>query len=139
MLEIFEGIEDEGQEETKLPEDFEIDFDALKLTGRKVSGAKALEVWCFFALSIERYRYRAFSWQYGIETEDLIGTSYGRDFSESEIKRRITDALCVHPNISDVSDFEISFDGGTLSVSCTVETDFGEIQISPSLMEELYV
>ena len=139
MLEVFDGIEDEEQEETRLPEDFEFDFERKKLTGKKVTGLKAIEVWCFFALSIERYRYRAFSWEYGIETEDLIGASYGKDFSESEIKRRITDALCVHPNISEVTDFEISFDEGKLSVGCTVETDFGDLLLLPELTEELYV
>lgn len=139
MLEVFEGIEDEEQTEAKLPEDFEIDFKTMKLTGKKVTGAKAIEVWCYFALKIERYRFRAFSWEYGVETEDLIGTNYGRDFSESEFKRRITEALCVHPNISDVNDFEISFEGDTLFVNCTVETDFGNLRLSSELTEELYV
>lgn len=139
MLEIFQDIEDEGAQEARLPEEYEFDFRAHKLTGKKVSGKEALKVWCYFALAIERYRFRAFSWQYGFESEDIIGESYGRDFSESEIKRRITDALCVHPNISDISNFEITFSGSKIEIGCKIETDFGEIELTADETEVIYV
>ena len=65
MLEVFQDIEQEEEAETRIPEEYEVDFDTMKLTGRKVSGNEALKIWCFFALKTERYRYRAFSWEYG--------------------------------------------------------------------------
>jgi len=139
MLEVFQELEEEEQEEAIFPEEFEIDFQSKKLTGKKVSGNDALKVWCFLALQIERYRFRAFSWEYGAEFEELIGASYGRDFSESEIKRRITEALCVHPFISDVTNFNVSFEGERLSVSCTVETNFGSFELSDSETEVINV
>lgn len=135
MLEVFQGLEEEEQEEAALPEEYEVDFNTMRLTSRKVSGKEALKIWCFFALKTERYRYRAFSWEYGAEFEDLIGTSWGRDFQESEIKRRITQALCVHPYITDVSDFEVSFEGKKLLVKCTVETDFGSFELNEDMTE----
>lgn len=135
MLEVFQGIEEEEQEAAPLPEEYEIDFNTMKLTGKKVSGKEALKIWCFFALKIERYRFRAFSWEYGAEFEDLIGASFGRDFQESEIKRRIAEALCVHPYITDVSDFEVSFENDRLFLKCTVETDFGSFVLNEGATE----
>ena len=38
------------QEETKEPKDYEIDFKTGKLTGRMVTGIKAIEQWIYLAL-----------------------------------------------------------------------------------------
>ena len=139
MLEVFQDIEQEEEAETRIPEEYEVDFNTMKLTGRKVSGNEALKIWCFFALKTERYRYRAFSWEYGSEFEEMIGTNFGRDFQESEIKRRIAETLCVHPYISDVGNFEVSFQNQRLLVSCRVETDFGSFELSTDITEDIYV
>ncbi|MCM1364713.1 MAG: DUF2634 domain-containing protein [Faecalibacterium sp.] len=126
MLEVFENISEEDIEETAEIWDYGIDFDTGQLTGEIVHGVDALKVWIFFALQVARYRYRAFSWNYGSETDDMIGKSYGRDYTESEVKRMISECVCCHPNIDSCDNFTVNFEDSLISVSFSIVTDFGD-------------
>ena len=136
MLEIFSGIDTADEEESSLPWDFGIDFETGLLNGKIVYGAEALAVWCYFALNIQRYRYRAFSWNYGSESDKLIGHSYGKDYTESEIKRMISECVCCHPNISGIEEFSIKFSESNITVSFRIITDFGNSDINIVLAGE---
>ena len=77
-------------------------------------------------LNTQRYKYIIYSWNYGVELEDLVGqpTSYVC----SELQRRITEALTQDDRIESVSDFE--FDTSKRhEVVCTfkVHTIFGDV------------
>ena len=77
-------------------------------------------------LNTERYKYLIYSWNYGVEFDDLIGESVS--YVCSEIQRRITEALVQDDRIESVSDFE--FDTSKKhEVVCTfvVHTIFGDI------------
>lgn len=129
MLEVFSDLEIDEESESEFPQEYGIDFSTGKLTGEIVSGVEALKVWCFFALRIERYKYRAFGWDYGSEVFDLYGKTYGFDYIESEVKRMITDCVCAHPNISDCDNFVFENNGSVVRVTFSIVTDFGETEI----------
>ena len=66
MFPFEEELEDELQEEEEYyPREYEIDFKTGKLTGRIVEGAKALAMWAFLALQVDRYTFYTYSWDYG--------------------------------------------------------------------------
>lgn len=129
MLEVLRDIEEEESAEEIFTE-YGIDFETGQLTGDVVTGKEAVRVWAFFALQIQRYRYRIFTWNYGSEAETLIGTNYGRDYTESEIKRFITDCLSVNPYITGIDDFKIKFEGSSLTASFTIQTSYGDTQMT---------
>lgn len=53
----------------------------------------------------ERYEHDIYSWDYGIELQDLHGKSI--PYVMSEIKQRITDALTADDRIETISDFSV--------------------------------
>jgi len=77
-------------------------------------------------LHTERYRYLIYTPDYGSELEGLIG----RDplFVQSELKRRIREALMQDDRIEDVTNFNIRFDGDSALVRFTVVSVFGDFE-----------
>ncbi len=80
----------------------------------------------YLILSIERYRYPVYSWNYGIELEDLIGQPI--PYVMSEVKTRITEALNQDDRITDVSGWGFESSGNSLLVRFTVSTVFGSFE-----------
>jgi len=102
-----------------------IDFDRGRVVGM-VDGLEAVKQAVFLILQTERYRHLIFSPDYGSELEGLIG----RDplYVQSEIKRRIREALMHDDRIEDVTDFSIRFDGDNALVRFTVVSAFGNFE-----------
>lgn len=90
-------IEDEEAmpeiEEEKELEEYEVDFESGKLTGRKISGKEAVKQWIHIALSIDRYHYTQYSWEYGSELRELIGKHYDEAYIMTEAKRMVEEAV----------------------------------------------
>lgn len=85
-----------------------------------------------FALETDRFRYPIMGSNFGTIFDDLVGTDY--EYIRSEISRRILDALLVDDRIVDVRDFVYNRnEGGSMTVSCTVETVLGSIQVSTTI------
>lgn len=104
---------------------FDIDFDRGRITGM-VDGLDAVKQAVFLILHTERYRYLIYTPDYGSELEGLIG----RDplFVQSELKRRIREALMQDDRIEDVTNFNIRFDGDSALVRFTVVSVFGDFE-----------
>ncbi|KNF10052.1 protein of unknown function DUF2634 [Gottschalkia purinilytica] len=96
---------------------------------KKLEGNKALEVWIYKALKTERYRYLAYSWDYGHELESIIGSTFSRKAKESEVKRYVEEALTVNPYIKEISEFRVEFDKDNLYLEFVVKTVYGEVDI----------
>lgn len=104
---------------------FGIDFDRGRVVGM-IDGLEAVKQAVFLILQTERYRHLIFTMNYGSELEMLIG----RDqlFVQSELKRRIREALMQDDRIEDVTNFSISFDGDSALVRFTVVSVFGNFE-----------
>lgn len=95
-----------------------------------VEGLEAIKTWIYKALLTKRYAYPVYSWDYGSEIEDLIGSGYSKAVVESEAKRYVEECLSINPYIKGIKDLITSFSGDDLSIEFTVITDYGEVSVS---------
>jgi len=89
---------------------------------KALEGVEALKVWIEKTIRTARYRWPAYTFQYGCELEDIIGLDIPRVVLESEVRRVIRDALIYDDRIEDVRDFVIERGGDWLKVAFTVIT-----------------
>ena len=95
-----------------------------------VTGKEAVKVWIWKALKTPRYRQEIYSWDYGSELEDLIGQTFSPALKESEASRYLRECLMTNPYISAVKDITATVQNDTLSVSATVVTIYGEVELN---------
>lgn len=84
---------------------------------------EALKQAVYKILNTERYTYPVYSWNYGIQTVDLIGEDM--EFVKSEIKRRIEEALLRDRRITEVTDFEFTESRNSLIIKLNVSSIYG--------------
>lgn len=105
--------------------------DFLLIDGKHVivTGKEAVKVWIWHVFQTERYKYLAYSWNYGHEFFDILGKGLSRGGVISEIERGVKEALLINPYISDVKDIDITLED-TVQVQATVNTVYGEVTVS---------
>lgn len=103
----------------------------VTIDGRNIvmEGNEALKIWVYKNLKTPRFRYQAYTWNYGHELEGLIGTSLSKAAIESEAKRYIEECLLINPYILSIEDLNINIDGDRVEVSFTINTIYGEVDI----------
>lgn len=94
-----------------------------------VTGKEAVLVWAWKALHTPRFRYKIYTWDFGCETESLIGQPFTDALKKSEAVRYIKECLLINPYITGISDVAVRFLDGALMIDCTVETIYGEESI----------
>ena len=104
----------------------------MDLAGDRISGytdeQEAMKQAIYKILRTERYKYIIYSWNYGIELEDLIGMPV--NYCVPEIERRIKEALLQDMRIEDVTEFEFdTTKKSVVLVKFTAYTEFGNIEI----------
>ena len=88
---------------------------------------EAMKQAIFKILSTERYQYLIYSWNYGIETLDLLGEPVS--YVCPELERRITEALLYDTRIQSVDNFEFRLPKkGVVCVTYTTHTIFGDVE-----------
>ena len=105
---------------------YNVEFEADGQINGFTDGLKAMKLSVFKILSTERYRYPIYSWNYGIELEDLFGQPI--PYVYAELQRRITEALEADDRIISVTGFEFSHDDGDVFARFDVETIFGTLE-----------
>lgn len=103
---------------------YALDIDSGRIRGM-TDGREALKQVIYLILNTERYAHLIYSWNYGSETNDLIGQP--KDYALPEIKRLITEALLQDDRILSVEKFEFSTKKFEVLVTFTVNTIYGEI------------
>lgn len=123
------GTSPDKKEPLPLAREWAVDFDTGELLRRDgepytVTGDEAVKIWVRLALDAKcvRFRFSAHSHAYGNELGALLGRSMSRGILESELKRRITDALCVCPYITGAEDFAFAAQGSGVTARFTVKT-----------------
>lgn len=99
-----------------------LDLENKRIT-RTIDGIDAVKQAVFKILSTERYQHLIYSFNYGVELSDLIGSS--PLFVQSELKRRVTEALLQDDRITSVEDFQVTFQGESALATFTVVSVFG--------------
>lgn len=91
-------------------------------------GLEAVKQAVYKIIMTERYQYIMYSWNYGIELQDLFGEPV--TYVCPELKRRITEALLCDDRIQSVDNFEFDFpQKGVVHVAFIVHTILGDIQV----------
>lgn len=93
---------------------------------KKVDDLEAIKQAVYKILNTERYQYVIYSWNYGIELQDLFGMPL--PYVYPELKRRITEALLWDERITDVTDFSFTHKRGEVSATFTVHTVAGNFE-----------
>lgn len=119
-----EELEDEIDEDFTIENEpsltYSMNLDRSIFIG-KIDETEAVRQAAIKILNTERYENEIYSWDYGIELKDLIGTPFS--YAMSEVKERITDALTADDRIEAVEDFEVERTGKhSIHVSFTVVT-----------------
>lgn len=83
----------------------------------------AIEQACYKILNTERYQYVIYSWNYGIELQDLFGKPIPYVFSE--LPCRIKEALLQDDRVKEVINFDLSYGKGDVLAKFEVVTENG--------------
>lgn len=103
--------------------DFVLDTNDVKT----VTGIDALKVWIEKALRTSK-GYKIYT-SYGSDIENLvIGKEIGFGFTESELKRTITETLLKNDDIYSINNIDILNNHGTLKTDIDITTSYGALQ-----------
>ena len=109
---------------------YKVHFEDERVSGY-IDSIDAIKQAVYKILSTERYEYPIYSWNYGIELTDLFGHSL--PYVYSELKRRITEALVQDRRITDVDSFLFERKKSSISVTFTVHSTEGGLEIEKEL------
>jgi hypothetical protein len=87
---------------------------------------EAMKQAIFLILNVQRYEHIIYSWNYGIELEDLFGQPIS--FVLPELKRRITEALLQDTRITGVDNFSFETTKRKVHATFTVSTIYGDVE-----------
>ncbi len=104
---------------------YKLDIDRGRIRGMTDEADAMLQA-VYLILSVERYQYPIYSFNYGVELADLIGQP--KDYVMSEAKRRITEALTQDDRIESVDGWAFETTKKSVIVTFTVHTIFGDIE-----------
>lgn len=114
----------EFEEQRQLSYTYKLDIDRGRVKGMTDEADAMLQA-IYLVLFVERYQYPVYSYNYGVELEDLIGQP--KDYVMSEVKRRITEALTQDDRINSVDSWEFDTTKKAVIVSFTVHTIYGDV------------
>ena len=99
-----------------------------------VTGASAVLVWCWLTLHTLRGMHDIYTNGYGLGIKALTGKAYTEDVRQSEAIRYVREALLVCPYVTAVEAVEIGMEGSMLSITCQVQTVYGEVTVDGCLI-----
>lgn len=103
-----------------------------KITGNRIQGytdgLEALKQAIYKVLNTERYEYPIYSFNYGIELENLIGKD--PIYVQIELKRRIRECLLRDDRITEVGNFKFEISGDEIKCTFDVHSIFGNFTAS---------
>lgn len=103
---------------------YKLDTSKDRLVGES-NGIDAIKQAIYLILNTERYRHLIYSWNYGVELEDLIGQPV--PYVYSLIKSRISEALMQDDRVLSVKNFNFERKGKVVAVTFSIKTTEGEI------------
>lgn len=92
---------------------------------KMVSGLEAIRVWMYKAIKTERYRYLAYTDDFGCEIEDLIGSGYSQAAMQAEAERMMKESLLIHPDILTITNFTLEKISNGFEITFVANTVFG--------------
>lgn len=110
---------------------YRLNLENSTVNGR-TDGLEAVKQAVFLILSTPRFLHEIYSWNYGVELTGLIGRAIPLVYSN--IENNIKEALLQDDRIKAVRDFTFAKDGNRITASFTVESEYGEIEMSKEVI-----
>lgn len=134
-FEIFLNETETQESELPLFKEMAIDFE----TGEPIiknnevvtlEGSEALKVWIWKVLKTERYKYKAYTDNYGNELKEQLGTIYDKTIKDAILENEIRECLGVNPYIIRLHSFSIETPEGMQHpyIYFSVDTVYGTIE-----------
>lgn len=130
-------IEDTKEDTKELPlfKEYAWDFKENKFiyeNGKMkvLEGKEALKVWIYKTLKTPRFRYKAYSSDYGQEFEELIGMTLSNEALKIEAERYLKECLLINPYITNIKNINVLVEKDVLKIDATIDTVYGEVEIS---------
>lgn len=120
-------VENELEEEKEPTLTYLVRLDNADIFG-KTDETEAMKQAIYKIISTERYQHEIYSWDYGIELNDLFGKP--KSYIRSEIVRRFEEALLQDDRVTALKDISVTFEKrGTVSIFFTAETTVGTLPV----------
>ena len=103
---------------------YKMQIEAQRIIGTTSTPLEAIEQACYKMLNTERYAYSIYSWNYGIELQDLFGKPYV--YVIGVLPQRIIDCLMIDDRIKKVSNFTFEYSKHMVTCKFKVTTYFGD-------------
>lgn len=123
---VNDGLQIDFEIEDQPTKTYKVITDKNRIVGF-IDEIEALKQAIFLILSVERYDYIIYSWNYGIELKDLFGKPIS--YVLPEIKRRISEALVQDDRIDSVDSFEFEVIKKKVHATFMVHSIYGEVEI----------
>ncbi len=113
--------------EQKPSRTYKLDFTANRAVGM-TDDTEAIKQAVYKILQTEKNKYFIYSSNYGIDLRGLIGRD--RRILQSELKRRIQEALLYDDRVMAIEDMQITFNEDQALAEFTVVTQYGSFSVS---------
>lgn len=121
-----------------VPREFKYDFKKHEIvlvngSPQWVEGLEAIKIWMYKTLLTQRGYFMAYSFNYGQDYEDLIGSGLSHEALKSEAKRMTEEALFDNENILKIEEFDATLTGSKIEISFIALTTYGNINMEVTL------
>lgn len=103
---------------------YQLDISKNRIKSYKIDQKEAVKQASFLILNTERYDCVLYSWNFGIETKDLIGKS--PSYVYPELCERIKEALIQDSRITSVNEFSYEILKNKMTIYFTIYTIYGD-------------
>lgn len=130
--------EDTQSSEEAIPREYKYDFTERKFalsngSPQWVEGLEAIKIWIYKTLLTQRGYFMAYSFEYGQDYEDLIGSELSIAALKSEAKRITEEALFDNKNILKLEEFDAKISGDKIEISFIAITKYGNINMEVNI------
>lgn len=136
---MFDLYKEESQVTSKsIPREYKYNFNERKIelvNGSPVwvEGLEAIKIWIYKTLLTQRGYFIAYSFNYGQDYEDLIGSGLSIAALKSEAKRMTEEALFDNDNILKIEEFDATINSDNIEINFVAITKYGNINMEVSL------
>lgn len=135
---MFDLYKETAEEVKEIPREYKYDFKKKEIilehgSPTWVEGVEAIKIWIYKTLLTQRGYYMAYSFEYGQDYEDLIGSGLSTEALKSEAKRMTEEALFDNENILKIEDFDATIKADRIEISFVAITTYGNIGMEVTL------
>lgn len=139
---IVESVEQSPAGELPMLKEYAYDLETGELLTKNgghylVEGNEALKIWIYKAITTKRYKYIAYSADFGTEVYSLIGTTLSTEAKKAEARRYIVEALMVNPYIVAIEKVLMKQEGSVLHANIFVKSIYENKVVNVSCLIEI--